>query len=207
MTESSPKPLKKREEDGRSRILTAALEVFSTVGFDGTSLRHVAERAGTQHQLIVYHFKTKDALWKAVVNRLCADAAQNALKSVEAARAHGPASALRALVSAFARFTATRPQFHRIVTFEGCAHSERLDWLMQTYTRAAFALSTGLIREAQTVGAARGGDPARLHYALVGLVTSSFVMATEYRAMTGRDPFDEAEVAAVIELGCDFLGL
>ena len=52
--------------DARTRIMDAALEAFSTVGFSGSSLRKIAVAAGVQHQLIVDYFKTKDALWQAV---------------------------------------------------------------------------------------------------------------------------------------------
>ena len=48
--------------DGRSRILVAALHVFATSGFEGSSLRQIARHAGEMHQLVVYHFKTKDEL-------------------------------------------------------------------------------------------------------------------------------------------------
>lgn len=207
MREANAKPLKNQQKDGKQRILEAALAAFSRVGFDGTSLRQIAERAATQHQLIVYHFGTKEALWKAVVDALCADAFRNARDSIEAARARGPGAALRELITSYVRFTATWPEFHRIVTFEGSERSERLEWLIENYAREAFAINTRLIGEAQAAGLAREGDPARLHYALIGLVTSSFAMAPEFRALTGRDPFEASEVETVIAMACEFIGV
>ena len=56
--------------DGRARILAAALQVFATSGFEGSSLREIAAHAGVQHQLVVYHFRTKDALWREVVSSI-----------------------------------------------------------------------------------------------------------------------------------------
>lgn len=195
------------QEDGRSRILAAALEVFSTSGFDGASLRQIADRAGVMHQLVVYHFKTKQALWRAVVTSVLGDAAEQLGVWRARAMTDSPAEVLRTMVSEFVRFTARRPEFHRIATFEGRADNERIAWLIEVYIRPFFALSTDLIRAAQTAGAARPGDPGQLHYALIGLVTQSFVFAHEYRTMTGLEPFEPVEIEKIANLACDFLGV
>ncbi len=194
-----------RQEDGRTRILASALEVFSTSGFEGASLRQIADRAGVMHQLVVYHFKTKEALWRAVMTSMLDDNAK--LFAVWRARLAevGPAQALRTMVREFVLFTARQPEFHRIATFEGRADNDRIGWLLDTYVRPYFEFSTSLIRDAQAVGAARPGDPGQLHYAVIGLVTTSFIFAHEYRAMTGLEPFDPLEIEKVVNLACDFL--
>jgi TetR/AcrR family transcriptional regulator len=203
----STTPATGRQEDGRTRILSAALEVFSTAGFEGASLRQIADRAGVMHQLVVYHFKTKDALWRAVIASILGDTASQLTAWRAQIAAESPAQALRTVVRAFVLFTARRPEFHRIATYEGRADNERIGWLIETYIRPYFDFSTGLIRAAQAVGAARPGDPGQLHYALIGLVTQSFVFAHEYRAMTGLDPFAPAQIERVAGLACDFLGV
>ena len=194
-----------RQEDGRTRILASALEVFSTSGFGGASLRQIADRAGVMHQLVVYHFKTKEALWRAVMTSMLDDNVK--LFAVWRARLAevGPAQALRTMVREFVLFTARQPEFHRIATFEGRADNDRIRWLLDTYVRPYFEFSTSLIRDAQAVGAARPGDPGQLHYAVIGLVTTSFIFAHEYRAMTGLEPFDPLEIEKVVNLACDFL--
>ena len=194
-----------RQEDGRTRILASALEVFSTSGFEGASLRQIADRAGVMHQLVVYHFKTKEALWRAVITSMLGDNAQLLAAWQARLRNSSPAEALRTMVREFVLFTARRPQFHRIATFEGRADNDRIGWLLDTYVRPYFEFSTSLIRNAQAVGAARPGDPGQLHYAVIGLVTTSFVFAHEYRAMTGLEPFDPLEIEKVVNLACDFL--
>lgn len=193
--------------DGRTRILEAALDEFATFGVDGTTLRRIAERAGTQHQLIVYHFKSKDALWKAVVAEICGDVRSIILTVERDAKAIGPAKALRQLVRDFVQLTAARPQLHRMLTFEGRSDNERLRWWISEYVRDFYALSTRLIREAQKADVARAGHPGRLHYAMIGLVTTSFVFEPEYRAMTKIDPFSPREIEAVADMACDFLGV
>ncbi|MEH2486370.1 TetR/AcrR family transcriptional regulator [Bradyrhizobium sp. AZCC 2230] len=195
--------------DGRARILAAALEVFATSGFEGSSLREIAAYAGVQHQLVVYHFKTKDALWRETVSSIFEESwrAQGLSYWADRAEVQGAANSLCEMLRAFAMFTASRPELHRLLSFEGHADSERLDWLIETYIRPLYEISTATIRAAQRAGMARAGDPGRLHYAVIGVITTSLVFSKEYQRMTGLDPFSPAEVEKSIELACDMLGL
>jgi TetR/AcrR family transcriptional regulator len=195
--------------DGRSRILAAALQIFAISGFEGSSLRQIAKHAGVLHQLVVYHFKTKDALWREVVSSIFEESwrEQGLSYWTERVRVQGAAKALREMLRAFALFTAKRPELHRLLSFEGQADSERLDWLIETYIRPLYEISTAAIRAAQQDGMANTGDPGRLHYAVIGIITTSLVFSKEYQRMTGLDPFAPAEVEKAVELACGLLGL
>src|ERR1700676_4180288 len=61
--------LKRREQqrsiDTRVTIIRAALAEFAEKGFEAASIRSIAQRTGLQHPLITYHYRTKDALWRA----------------------------------------------------------------------------------------------------------------------------------------------
>jgi AcrR family transcriptional regulator len=46
--------------DTRSRIQDVALKLFIEQGYEGTSLREIAERLGVTKAALYYHFKTKD---------------------------------------------------------------------------------------------------------------------------------------------------
>lgn len=189
--------------DGRSRILAASLEVFASVGFEGASLRRIAERAGVMHQLVVYHFKNKDGLWRETIRDILGDEPVRRTHHSE----DTPAQALRRWWRAFARFTARHPQFHRILTLEAQADSPRFQWLLETYIRPDFIQSVALIEAAQAEGSARPGDPAELHYAVIGLLSTSLVFALEYRALTGAEPYEESRLARMEALAFDLLGL
>jgi TetR/AcrR family transcriptional regulator len=193
---------------GRTRILAAALHVFAMSGFEGSSLRQIAEQAGVLHQLVVYHFKTKDALWREVVASIFEESMQEQNLAYWAGRAAAarPAPALREMFHAFATFTARHPEFHRLLSFEGQVESERLNWLLETYVRPYYEISIAAIRAAQQAGVARPGDPGRPHYAVVGIITTSIVFEKEYSRMTGLDPLCSAEVEQVVNLACALMG-
>src|SRR5271167_1179611 len=59
-----------RAQDSRDEILAAATDLFETRGFHETSMAEVARAAGVSKALIFWHFKTKEELFLAVLNRL-----------------------------------------------------------------------------------------------------------------------------------------
>jgi AcrR family transcriptional regulator len=52
----------------RDRILAAAVEVFGTDGYLGTSTRQIAAAAGLKHSLLFYHFSSKSELYLSAFN-------------------------------------------------------------------------------------------------------------------------------------------
>jgi len=54
----------------RERILDVALDLFTEKGFDGTSLREIAEHLGVTKAALYYHFASKDDILMALHMRL-----------------------------------------------------------------------------------------------------------------------------------------
>jgi AcrR family transcriptional regulator len=54
----------------RQRILDTALDLFTKQGFDGTSLREIAEKLGVTKAALYYHFASKDDILMALHMRL-----------------------------------------------------------------------------------------------------------------------------------------
>ena len=67
------KPLKRRQRaDGelsRTRILDAATEIAAERGYEGTSIGAVSAKCGLPASSIYWHFKDKDDLIAAVIER------------------------------------------------------------------------------------------------------------------------------------------
>ena len=55
------------KHDTRTEILTTAREMFAEHGYDGTSIRQIASRAGVDPALVHHYFGTKEALLRAAV--------------------------------------------------------------------------------------------------------------------------------------------
>ena len=65
----------------RERILDAALDLFLAQGYDGTSLRQIAEQLGVTKAALYYHFESKEDILMALHMRLH-DFGKDALDSV-----------------------------------------------------------------------------------------------------------------------------
>jgi len=61
---------KASEAERREQILSAAYEVALQRGIDGLTVRRVAARARLSHGLVLFHFKRKDQLVAAVLDRV-----------------------------------------------------------------------------------------------------------------------------------------
>lgn len=184
----------KRGEEVRERILTAALECFGAFGFEGTSTRAVAERADVTHTLVLYHFQSKDQLWIATMEAALAKYAGAINENLDQAGERSARDTLAKFIDQFVRMSARQPQIHRILTAEGNQATPRLEWIVENFIRWHFTTIRDVIRRGQVEGSVRECDPARLYYLIIGAGGTPFTLSTEYKAMTGRDVFSEAEI-------------
>ncbi|TEW47131.1 TetR family transcriptional regulator [Psychromonas sp. RZ5] len=73
MAKESEQPRRKLteiREDNLQQILDAAEDMFAEQGFRGTTVASIAEAVGLPKANVLYYFKTKEGLYKAVINRL-----------------------------------------------------------------------------------------------------------------------------------------
>ncbi len=59
----------KKSEKSRQAILEAALELFSSQGYRGTSIREIAERAGISTGNVYHHFADKETIFQTVLGQ------------------------------------------------------------------------------------------------------------------------------------------
>ncbi|MBK6886094.1 MAG: TetR family transcriptional regulator [Tetrasphaera sp.] len=98
------------------RLMEAAADAFSDLGFHGTTTRDIASRAGLSPAGVYVHFTSKEDLLFNICER-GHTAARDML--VDAARsASSPTEALLAIVSNFSRWHAEQYRVGRIVQYE-----------------------------------------------------------------------------------------
>ncbi|WP_208379530.1 TetR/AcrR family transcriptional regulator [Psychromonas algicola] len=69
-SEQPRRKLTEIREDNLQQILDAAEDMFAEQGFRGTTVASIAEAVGLPKANVLYYFKTKEGLYKAVINRL-----------------------------------------------------------------------------------------------------------------------------------------
>lgn len=115
--------------DTAARIKAVALELFATQGFEKTSLQQIADRLGLTKPALYYHFPSKEALIRSLVQPLMEDL-QALLDKAEAVDATPPRQLLEAVFDLTYRHRSVLiPLAHELsalgeLTLEG----EILDW-------------------------------------------------------------------------------
>jgi AcrR family transcriptional regulator len=106
----SPAQRRQRErEELRSRILNAARELFATKGYEGVTIRDIAERISYTPPTVYTHFKDKEAL----IRELC-DQDFLALRQAfdHLGEIPDPLERLYAIGQAYARFALSHPHHY-----------------------------------------------------------------------------------------------
>jgi len=104
----------------RDRILDAAMLVFRRQGFRRSSIEQAAEAAGLTRQALYHHFKSKEALFRAVIERLHENALAAEIAAGEAAEKAGGSLAEILIAEITARIR------ELIAPLEGSPHIEEL---------------------------------------------------------------------------------
>jgi AcrR family transcriptional regulator len=73
----------------RTRVIDAAMLVFRLYGFRRSSIEQAAEAAGLTRQALYHHFKSKEALFRAVIERLHEEALAAEIEAADAAEKAG----------------------------------------------------------------------------------------------------------------------
>lgn len=140
--------LNKREQqkaETRQAVLDAAIESFALLGFDGTNFREITQRCGADRPLILYHFKSKENLWKVaveLVEKRFTRKFESNYQPQKQTLADDKAR-IRYLMSTYIDALIAIPAYGQILLREGSSEGPRMEWLARHFVPGA-ALSIEL---------------------------------------------------------------
>ena len=126
-----------KAERTRAVLLDAAVELFSTHGYDGTGVRDIEERAGINRGATTYHFGNKDAVWKAAFSHAFSPYLADLRSKKELLAALDSATRARVLVEGFVRTSAERPYMNQLMMHENFARTWRSEWIAEHFLAPA----------------------------------------------------------------------
>lgn len=185
-----PRRTQQRSTDTRRAIIDAALAVFAERGFDGASTRAISERAVVPQPLLVYHFKTKDELWRAVACSIFELVDGDRERYARPDRIGDALDRVREEFRLLFRSTLARPKLHQFMLREAVPGNPRLVWLVEQHLKPYFDHILPDIAEAQAAKHLPGNDPSLLYYMLIGMTTALTALSAEIEAATGRSHRD-----------------
>jgi len=204
-TSDSSSPRRREQQravDTKQAILRTALKEFAERGFEAASMRAIAEQSGLTHQLICYHFQSKEVLWQAVATLVYEELARGREALLAQSRPERAIDQLRQEFVAYFRFSIEQPHLHRFLLQrrEGGQCEDRQDWLAQEFLRPHFERVKPLIKAAQKSGDLPKGDPALLFYAVISLANTLAMMGADIAATTERAATDPKTVREFLKL-------
>ncbi len=183
----------------RQKILDAALEEFARHGLGGARVERIAQRAGANKRMIYYYFRSKEALFLAVL-----EASYAHIRTAERAldlEHRDPREALRRLVQFTWSYYLEHPEFMTLLNSENLhkgRHVKSSRRLRDMHSPLVETLRAILRRGERQGLFRRGVDPVQLYISIAG--EGYFYLSNRYtlsrifdrdlmapRALTGRE--------------------
>jgi len=194
----------KRSAETRAKLIEAGLAVFSARGFEGATTRAIAQKAGVALASLPYHFKTKEALWKAVVDDIFSRFAEIMATARSGVGELDGREQTRRMLAAYVSFSAEHPELLRIVLQEGTAKNGRSEWLVEKHLRPNFEYVKSETLRAVRNGYGRSGRLEHIYYMIVGAAGLPYVLGSEFELLTKSSAFEsemiEAHVDSILDL-------
>lgn len=158
------RPLTKRGEATRRRLLEAAELVFAEQGYHEASIVKITERAGIGLGTFYLYFDSKQSIFEALVLDLNRRVRHSMSEAMTGAATRLEAE--RAGFAGFFRFTAEHPALYRVVREAEFVSPEVL---RLHYTRIVEGYEAGLRAAQESGDVDRGLDPETTAWALMGM--------------------------------------
>ena len=155
-------------DDPKQKFVETAHRLFAERGYYGVSLADVAKELGLTKQAIIYHFKTKEALYGAVLEQL----AERLRVLTEEAIVEGdtPLERLRSFVENLGQLMREDAGDARLIARELLDNLDRAQHSRKWYLRHFLATSVTILRELPSMEHKDDTQLATVAYQLIGAI-------------------------------------
>jgi TetR/AcrR family transcriptional regulator len=193
VTPLAPAPARRRSktrigEANAGRIMDAALSVFARHGFSGARVDRIAAAAGMSKTNLLYYFRTKEALYLAVLTRTL-DMWLEPLRELDASR--DPEEALGRYIEQKLVYSRSHPEASRLFAMEIMHGAPMLSRLLVTDLAALVERKVATIERWVADGRLAPVDPHHLIFMIWATTQHYADFAAQIRALTGKDLGDE----------------
>lgn len=192
-------------DSSRNTILAAALAEFASQGLAGARMDAIAASARVNKALLYYYFRSKDALYAAVLDEFF----QRLRARIQRALDSDAAAGERLLVYVRAHFDSVAESLYYARLFQsemmsaGREGSPYLSHVVDEYIKPISQRVMGVLHEGIGTGEFRAVDPAQFAPSMVSSIIWYFVVAPVLRRLRPDDPYSAQAIterrAAVLD--------
>ncbi len=178
------------QKKNRAVILEAALDVFSTHGFRGSTVDQIAKAAGLSKPNLLYYFPTKEAVHAALLERML-DTWLDPLRELDA---NGdPLEEVMGYVSRKLEISRAHPRESRLFANEILQGAPRIGEILSTDLKALVDEKVGILKTWMETGQIAQVHPYHLIFSIWSLTQHYADFDVQVRAVLGdEDPFGSA---------------
>ncbi|NBV73955.1 MAG: TetR/AcrR family transcriptional regulator [Actinobacteria bacterium] len=177
------------DADVRRQLIDAATVEFARNGFAGASTRAIAVRAGAHQPQINYHFSSKEALWRAVVDDLFT---QLSSFLEPEGTFEDPVDEFRQWVLGLVLFSAERPELSRLIMHEAASYNDRMNWLVDSHVGPYLERRVRVWSSLKDRGLTEAIVDEFAYFALIGAITIPFCLMPHVERVHGPVDYDRA---------------
>ncbi len=178
-----------KAEDRKREILTAASEVFSSKGYDRTSIAEIAAKVGIVEGAVYKHFATKRELLFETMRMFYGPIIEQTREHL--ANVRGTRNRLRFVIGSQLRAFAEEPGVCRLIIQDVRPYQDYRDSVVHELNRASTSIALGIIEEAMESGEFRNDLPATM----VRDVIYGGIEHVMWKALSGRSAPDVERLA------------
>lgn len=184
--------------DKRDHILLTAEELFAVKGFDGTSVRDIANQAGVNLAMISYYFGSKENLLKELIEyRFRSSVA--ALEERSNDQVQSPWEKIEWIIDFYVDRIVNNRRFHSIMSQEyNTDRSEEIKELITTIKMQNLERVKKIIADGQRAGVFRKIDVEMTLATLMGTITQVINTKNVYCVLLQINKADEEEYRSKI---------
>jgi TetR/AcrR family transcriptional regulator len=180
-------------EEPVRRILDAALAEFARYGLAGSRIDRIAAAAGLSKPNLLYYFRTKELLYRAVLERTLAMWLEP-LRELDPD--DDPAAALAGYITRKLHYSRTHPEGSRLFAMEVMQGAPYLEPVLRGELAALVEAKVATIRSWIAAGKLAPVDPHHLLFMLWATTQHYADFAAQVRTLTGHDLDDDDFLAA-----------
>lgn len=204
-----------QKEATRQRILDAAISSFARLGYDGTNFREITVLSGAERPLILYHYQSKELLWKQAVEEIelrfnkAFDARYQPETEPELNRMakrkgdSGDREKVRYAMHCFVGTLCAVPEYSQILLREGSSHGPRMQWLARHFVpRQVLQLELddpSIVERIQKTVLRDILASALLAFVALGPLMEASLAGVTKQKTAGVHPLSEARKAELVE--------
>ena len=176
----------------RDAILEAAGGIFADAGLAGARTDAIAAAAGVNKALLYYYFKSKEALYRAVLEEQLQEFHGQLMETLRAAGS--PRSVLLRYVSMHFDVISSRRRFAPLFQQMMMKSGKSLEWLARKYFEPRAHAVSRLIERGIKEGEFRAVDCGQTTFSIVALIAFHFSCEPVMRLLGHADAYNEANL-------------